>query len=108
MKNKVGAVVLAGALAVVFALAPAGAALAVSKTGYKGCGASAPYSWLTSYSTGSVTHKGPGASPSVIFINGTTWTHRYSQGAFNGGSWSVSTGGALDDAGTYAYCTNYT
>lgn len=96
----------ASALAIVIAFAAPTAANAVGKSGTTTCGPSAPHSWVRSYATGYVTQRAPGGS---IFshVNATAWKVRVNQGINGGGAWYANTDGAMDSAGTYAYCTNY-
>lgn len=105
---KKGMKALAAATAVIaLVAAPAMSASAtVSKNGTKTCTSASPYSWVQSYATGTVHQTAPG-SGTHSYINFGTWKYHTDQGANYGGAWSVSTDGALDDPGTYAYCTNY-
>lgn len=58
-----------------------------------------------SYSTGTTYHVAPGNPSNYPFYNGNTWTVRtLGASVAGGGLWQVSTNGAIDGAGTYAYC----
>ena len=98
-------------LAVVAVLVPtvgiaSPASAAVTKGGFKSCYAPNSNSYTRSYSTGDTTLRGPGKATTSMYINGSTWRVRAVSGIYGGGSWNVSTtGGALDDTGTYAYCS---
>lgn len=78
---------------------------AVSKSGTKTCpGRETP--WTRAYSTQFTEHYPPGSGWGW-FDNGSSWkvTRLSAPMHSNGGYWIVETNGALDNPGTYAYCS---
>lgn len=77
----------------------------VSKSGNQACsGQLTP--WTRGYSTGHTEHLPPG-SGWAEFYNYSSWkvTRAHAPLHSNGGFWAVMTDGALDNPGTYAYCS---
>lgn len=108
-KSRRGAIVLVSTLAALsLAIAPTIPAFAaVNKSGTTYCALPKPYPWLQSTASLIVTHKGPGSSPTLTFINGSTPQVRQSTGAGTGGAWLVTSSGTLSNPGTYGFCSAY-
>lgn len=74
----------------------------VQESGNINCGGN--YVAVRSYSTGTTKHYAPSSTQIGTYSNGGSWLVRVTSTFLSNTSWKVTTTGALDDAGTYAFC----